>query len=91
MPESRERDTSELAIRISLSCPLIARRGYVTPELAQNYARASELCSELGMGRDVIVVTFLAILELVRRHRVAFEQPEAFDDIRLFAPPKVSA
>lgn len=50
----------------------------------------SELCNELGMGRDVIVVTFLAILELVRRHRVAFEQPEAFDDIRLFAAPKAA-
>jgi len=50
----------------------------------------SELCGELGMGRDVIVVTFLAILELVRRHRVAFEQPEAFDDIRLFPVPKAA-
>ena len=44
----------------------------------------SELCNELGMTRDVIIVTFLAILELIRRHRLAFEQPEAFDDIRLF-------
>ncbi len=51
----------------------------------------SELCSELGMTRQVIVVTFLAILELIRRHRLAFEQPQAFDDIRLFAPPKVAA
>jgi segregation and condensation protein A len=50
----------------------------------------SELCGELGMGRDVIVVTFLAILELVRRHRVAFEQPAAFDDIRLFPVPKAA-
>jgi chromatin segregation and condensation protein Rec8/ScpA/Scc1 (kleisin family) len=36
-------------------------------------------------------VTFLAILELIRRRRVGFEQPEAFDDIRLFAVPKASA
>jgi chromatin segregation and condensation protein Rec8/ScpA/Scc1 (kleisin family) len=50
----------------------------------------SELCYELGMGRDVIVVTFLAILELVRRRRVAFEQPEAFDDIRLFPVTKAA-
>lgn len=48
----------------------------------------SVLCRDLGMGRDVIVVTFLAILELVRRRRVAFEQPEAFDDIKLFEAPK---
>ena len=37
------------------------------------------------MTRDVVIVTFLAILELVRRRRVRFEQPEAFDDIRLWA------
>ncbi|MBV9719676.1 MAG: segregation/condensation protein A [Candidatus Eremiobacteraeota bacterium] len=51
----------------------------------------SELCAELGMTRDVIVVTFLAILELVRRRRLGFEQPEAFDDIRLFPTPKSAA
>lgn len=42
------------------------------------------ICKELGMSRDSIVVTFLAILELIRRHRVGYEQPELFDDIRLF-------
>ena len=42
----------------------------------------SALCHELG--RESIIVTFLAILELIRRRRVEFEQPEAFDDIRLF-------
>lgn len=48
----------------------------------------SELCTELGMTRDVIIVTFLAVLELIARRRLAFEQPEAFDDIRLFAVRK---
>jgi segregation and condensation protein A len=45
----------------------------------------STLCKELGMVRDSIIVTFLAILELIRRHRVGYEQPELFDDIRIFA------
>ncbi len=45
----------------------------------------SQLCNELGMTRDVVIVTFLAILELIRRRRIRFEQPEAFDDIRLWA------
>ena len=57
-PESRERDASELAIRISLSGPLIATRGYVTPELAQNYARASELCSQLGEDKYTFPVMY---------------------------------
>jgi segregation and condensation protein A len=51
----------------------------------------SELCNELGMTREVIIVTFLAVLELVRRGRLAFEQPEAFDDIRLFPSRKEPA
>ena len=45
----------------------------------------SALCHELGMTREVVIVTFLAILELIRRHRIDFDQPELFDDIRLFA------
>jgi segregation and condensation protein A len=51
----------------------------------------SEICGELGMSRDVIVVTFLAILELIRRRRILFEQPEAFDDIRLLPVSKAAA
>jgi segregation and condensation protein A len=43
----------------------------------------SALCRELGMTREVVVVTFLAILELVRRRRISVEQPQAFDDILL--------
>ena len=47
----------------------------------------SQLCNELGMTRDVVIVTFLALLELVRRRRLRFDQPAAFDDIRLWATP----
>jgi segregation and condensation protein A len=47
--------------------------------------RFSELCRELGLTRDVIIVTFLAMLELIRRRRIAFEQVQPLDDIRLLA------
>ena len=43
----------------------------------------SRLCT--GLGRQAIIVTFLAILELIRRGRIAFEQPDDFADISLFA------
>lgn len=43
----------------------------------------SALCRELGFTREVVIVSFLAILELVRRHRIAYDQPAAFADIRL--------
>ncbi len=47
----------------------------------------SSLCKELGMTRDSIIVTFLAILELIRRRRVSYDQPEPFDDIRILPSP----
>lgn len=47
----------------------------------------SQVCKELGMARESIIATFLAVLELIRRHRVAYEQPELFDDIRIFPIP----
>lgn len=49
----------------------------------QGSALFSELCAQLD--RSGIIVTFLAILELIRRGRVGYEQPESFADIRLFA------
>jgi segregation and condensation protein A len=71
---------------------LIATMDYIVKRIKDSgEAYFSHLCGELGMTRDVIVVTFLAILELVRRRRIGFEQPEAFDDIRLFPAPKAAA
>jgi predicted ATPase/class 3 adenylate cyclase len=57
-PESRERDESELAMRIKLSGPLIATRGYVTPELAENYANAWQLCSRLKDEKSIFPVMY---------------------------------
>ena len=43
----------------------------------------SKLCEQLDRGG--IITTFLAVLELIRRGRIGYEQPESFADIRLFA------
>jgi len=64
---------------------LIAQMDYISRKVKeQGQVSFFALCRELGMTRDVIIVTFLAILELVRRHRVDFQQPDHDDDIRLF-------
>ena len=64
---------------------LIASMDYIVRRIKESgEVTFSELCHELGMTREVVIVTFLAMLELIRRHRVAFEQPELFDDIRIF-------
>jgi segregation and condensation protein A len=71
---------------------LMASMDYIMRRIKEHgEAYFSELCNELGMTREVIIVTFLAVLELVRRGRLAFEQPEAFDDIRLFPVRKAAA
>ena len=87
LAQARPEKRSIAAERVSL----LASMDYVMRAIRERgEAYFSELCHELGMTRDVIVVTFLAILELVRRRRLGFEQPEAFDDIRLFAAPKAA-
>lgn len=65
---------------------LIAQMDYISKRIKERgEVLFSELCREIGMHRDAIIVTFLAILELIRRHRIDFDQPDLFDDIRLFA------
>ena len=76
-PEKRE------VVRERVS--LLAQMDYISRKVKEAGAVSFfALCRDLGMTRDVIIVTFLAILELVRRHRVEFEQADIDDDIRLF-------
>jgi segregation and condensation protein A len=68
---------------------LVASMDYIMRRVReQREVLFSVLCKELGMTRESIVVTFLAILELIRRKRVGFDQNAPFDDIRLFLVAK---
>jgi len=58
LPASPKRDASELVTRIKLSGPLIATAGYITSELTENYARAWELCTELGDDKHAFPVMY---------------------------------
>ena len=48
LPESRERDRRELALRNAIGAPLIAVRGYAAAEVSEAYGRARALCERLG-------------------------------------------
>ena len=48
LPEGRERDRRELALRNAIGGPLIAIRGYAAPEVGEAYCRARVLCERLG-------------------------------------------
>ncbi len=80
LAQARPEKRSIVRERVSL----IASMDYIVRRLKQTgEVTFSTLCHELGMTREVVIVTFLALLELVRRHRVSLEQPELFDDIRI--------
>ena len=63
---------------------LLAQMEYIVRRLREHGETTfSLLCNELGMTREIIIVTFLAVLELMRRHRIEIEQVAAFEDIRI--------
>ncbi len=48
LPDTAERTQHELALQISLGAPLTMAKGYATPEVEKTYARARELCQQVG-------------------------------------------
>jgi len=48
IPDSHERLEQELALQTTLGPALIATKGYGAPEVEQAYARARELCQQVG-------------------------------------------
>ena len=48
LPDTPEHVRQELALQIALGAPLIATRGYAAPEVEHTYARARELCRQVG-------------------------------------------
>ncbi len=63
---------------------LLAQMDYIVRNLREHGETTfSALCNELGMTREIIIATFLAVLELMRRNRITIEQPSAFADITI--------
>ena len=81
LPSTREHAERELALQITLGNALITARGYTAPETRETYARARELCAELGESAP----EFLPVLHglwnneiVAARHRSARELADAF-------------
>ena len=47
-PDTPERTQQELALQLGLAVPLLVTRGVAAPEVARAYARARELCQQVG-------------------------------------------
>jgi predicted ATPase len=48
LPDSPERARQELGLHVTLGVPLTATEGYAASDVGSTYARARELCRELG-------------------------------------------
>jgi class 3 adenylate cyclase/predicted ATPase len=48
LPDTSERVQHELTLQIAIGAPLIAAKGYTAPEVEHTYARALELCRQIG-------------------------------------------
>ncbi|MBT3271334.1 AAA family ATPase [Candidatus Poribacteria bacterium] len=48
LPDGPERAEEELALRVALATPLVTTKGYAAPEVEATYARARELCDQVG-------------------------------------------
>jgi predicted ATPase len=54
LPDTPERTQQELILRIALGAPLLMTKGYAAPEVEHTYARARELCQQLGESPQLL-------------------------------------
>ena len=90
LPDTAERAEQELYLQLALGLPLIATKGYAAADVGSTYARARELCQQLGEKREIFEVLWglwafyllRADLEIAREMaeeflRLAERQPNA--------------
>jgi class 3 adenylate cyclase/tetratricopeptide (TPR) repeat protein len=72
LPPGAERGRKELQARMPLAMALIASRGYGVEEVGSNFARARELCQELGEAPELFPILYgLFLFYLVQADREA--------------------
>jgi len=67
LPDSPERVQQEIAFLLALGSPLMASKGYGSPEVGRVYARAGELCEQIGESPQLFMaLAFLWSFDLTR-------------------------
>jgi DNA-binding winged helix-turn-helix (wHTH) protein/predicted ATPase len=56
LPDSRERTQEKLTLQLTLGSALTATQGYAAPEVARTYARAWDLCAQMGETPQLLPV-----------------------------------
>jgi predicted ATPase len=75
LPDTPERAQQELMLQITLGSPLIATKSWADPEVERVYARALELCQQIGETLQL----FLVLAGLYRFYMVRGEYKTAHD------------
>ena len=79
LPESPERLQQELALQLALGTPLIATRGFASPEVGKVYERAHEICKLSGDAPQLFPVVwglwifYIACAEHGKAHELAHQ------------------
>jgi predicted ATPase/DNA-binding winged helix-turn-helix (wHTH) protein len=80
LPDTRERSEQELSLQIILGNALLATKGFAASEVMRTYARARDLCQQIGQTPYLLPVLYgLFANHLVRgEHRTALRLGEEF-------------
>ncbi len=80
LPDTPQRAQQELTLQIALSAPLIATKGWATPELEKACARARELCQQVGETFQLFPVLWglAAFYRQRAEHKTAHELAEQY-------------
>jgi predicted ATPase len=54
LPDAAERAQQELTLQLALGAPLLAVKGHGAPEVEQTYARAREMCQQVGETSQLV-------------------------------------
>jgi class 3 adenylate cyclase/predicted ATPase len=79
LPESPERLQRELALQLALGTPLIATRGFASPEVGKAYERAHEICKLSGDAPQLFPIVwglwvfYIACAEHGKAHELAHQ------------------
>jgi predicted ATPase len=67
LPDTPERTQQELVLQTTLGPALLATKGYAAPEVGQVYARAQELCQQVGETPQIVPTLYgLYYFHLIR-------------------------
>jgi predicted ATPase/class 3 adenylate cyclase len=78
LPDTPERTQQELTLQTALGPALIATKGYAALEVEQTYARARELCQQIGETPQLVPVLFG--LRLFYQQRAEFHTARELED-----------